>query len=69
MIRMLLLTLSIVLLLETPAYAYLDPGTGSMILQGLAGAFFFGLFFFKQMWGSVVRYFRKVTAVKGDDKR
>ena len=32
------LVVSIVVALSQPAYAYLDPGTGSIILQGILGA-------------------------------
>lgn len=43
----------IVLLMTKPAYAYLDPGTGSMILQllfgGLAGAMVVGKLYFHQI--------------------
>jgi uncharacterized membrane protein len=31
------LTLSFLIMAITPAYAYLDPATGSMLLQGLIG--------------------------------
>ncbi len=43
-------TYLIVLLVAKPAYAYLDPGTGSMILQlllgGVAGALVIGKLYF-----------------------
>ena len=39
------LTLFLSTLLERPAYAYLDPGTGSLILQSLIGAIAGVLFF------------------------
>jgi hypothetical protein len=32
------------------AHAYLDPGTGSLILQGLMAAFFAAAFTFKLWW-------------------
>ena len=35
--RSLVLSLMAVLILTTPAYAYLDPGTGSILLQALIG--------------------------------
>ena len=35
--RSLFLSLMAVLILTTPAYAYLDPGTGSILLQALIG--------------------------------
>jgi hypothetical protein len=37
MSRLIAVTL-LALLLSSPAYAYLDPGTGSMLLQGLLAA-------------------------------
>jgi hypothetical protein len=33
-----LFALAVLLLASTPAYAYLDPGTGSMLVQGLLAA-------------------------------
>ena len=38
MIRLLILTAGVILLLHRPAYAYLDPGTASIILQVVVGA-------------------------------
>ncbi|MBT5496822.1 MAG: hypothetical protein HOK54_13860 [Alphaproteobacteria bacterium] len=35
---------------HTPAHAYLDPGTGSMILQGIIGAVVGGLIALKLYW-------------------
>lgn len=46
--------------ISVPAYAYLDPGTGSMILQGLAAAFFGLLFFSKRIIASVKSYLGKL---------
>ncbi len=34
----------------TPAYAYLDPGTGSMILQGIVGALAVGAAYVSIFW-------------------
>ncbi len=46
-------TYLIVLLVAKPAYAYLDPGTGSMILQlllgGVAGALVIGKLYFRKI--------------------
>ena len=39
--------------------AYLDPGTGSFLLQVLAGGLFGGMFIVKRFWGqlkSLVRH-------------
>ncbi|MBB5519490.1 hypothetical protein [Amphiplicatus metriothermophilus] len=38
----------------SPAYAYLDPGTGSLILQGIIGAVAGGLYFFRSYWMKAV---------------
>lgn len=42
-------------ILASPAYAYLDPGTGSLILQGLIGGIAAGL-------AVISVYFRKIKA-------
>jgi hypothetical protein len=39
---------------SAPAYAYIDPGTGSMILQGLIGAVAGGLFLMRTWWTRIV---------------
>jgi hypothetical protein len=41
------------------AQAYLDPGTGSLLLQGLAAAFFSSLFFIKKYWRKIINFFKK----------
>ena len=47
-----------------PAYGYIDPGTGSLLLQ-LQLAFAAGfLFYFKRIKTSVVAYVRKLRGVK-----
>jgi len=33
--------------------AYLDPGTGSFLLQVLAGGMFGGIFIIKRFWGQL----------------
>ncbi len=48
-----------------PAYAYIDPGTGSMILQGIIGGVAGGLFILRTYWAKVTAFFsgaRKNTA-------
>lgn len=42
--------LTVLLLVTAPAYAYIDPGTGSFLLQGLVASFFAGLFTIKMYW-------------------
>jgi hypothetical protein len=38
----------------TPAFAYLDPGAGSMLLQGMLAAAAGGVFALKQYWRRLV---------------
>ena len=40
----------LVVLTPTTAYAYMDPGTGSMLLQGLIGGIAAGLLIIKLYW-------------------
>jgi len=45
-----------------PAYAYLDPGTGSLITQTLAGFLLAAIFSFKLWARKVKRFFKKKKA-------
>ncbi len=48
-----LITLSLVMLVPSPSHAYLDPGTGSMVLQiilgGIAGIGLLGRIFWRKL--------------------
>ena len=48
-----LLACTACLTLVEPAYAYLDPGTGSMLLQGIIGGVAAGLFVMKMQWARI----------------
>lgn len=53
-----------------PAFAYIDPGTGSMILQGIIGGVAGGLFIMRTYWAKVVAFFsgsHKAAAEVADD--
>lgn len=50
------------LLLEAEAYAYIDPGTGSYILQILLAVVVGALFAIKQWWINIKGYFKKLFA-------
>ncbi len=41
------------------AYAYLDPGTGSFIIQVVIGAIAGSLFFIKQYWQKIKTFLNK----------
>jgi hypothetical protein len=43
----------------TPAFAYLDPGAGSMLLQGMLAAAAGSVFALKQTWSRVVSLLRR----------
>jgi hypothetical protein len=43
----------------TPAFAYLDPGAGSMLLQGILATVAGGVFALKQYWGRVASLLRR----------
>lgn len=45
--------------LTGPAHAYLDPGTGSIILQSLIAGIAGALLFFKSYWWRFLGLFRK----------
>ena len=46
----------------SPAYAYLDPGTGSMLLQGLIGGIAAAIAFLSIYWQKVKAFFSKEEA-------
>jgi hypothetical protein len=52
-INVLMLAFAVAMLLTDQAHAYLDPGTGSIILQGLIGAVVGGLFVVKMQWARI----------------
>jgi hypothetical protein len=51
------LTMATLLFSTQNAYAYLDPGTGSILLQGLIGGIAGGLFAARLYWGKLKSYF------------
>ena len=66
-IYMALLAVPALLLFSTQnAYAYLDPGTGSMILQGLIGGIAGGMFAIRLYWSKLKTWFGRVPAASED---
>ena len=43
-------------------YAYLDPGTGSFILQVVAAGALGGLFAIKTFWGNITTFFSNILS-------
>ena len=50
------------------AFAYLDPCTGSIILQAIIGAIAAGLTFFTNFWLKVKNFFKKIFKKKDNKK-
>ena len=55
------------ILFSNPAYAYLDPGTGSMILNLIVGAAAGAITFASVFWQKIKNFFRKI--LKKDTKK
>lgn len=56
-----IITASLLCLVSTPAYAYLDPGTGSIILQGLIATIAVMGLTIKTYWHKILSFFGKDT--------
>jgi len=54
-------TLFMLLFLASPTYAYLDPGTGSMIMQGLIAGAAMASITIKMYWYKLTTFFKKPT--------
>jgi len=55
-------------LLSNPAYAYLDPGVGSMILQAIIGGIAVGMTIVSIYWQKVKKFFGIDTKKKTEKK-
>ena len=56
------------LIFNTNAYAYLDPGLGSIILQGIVAALAATSLTIKIYWQKIKQFFKKFKKTKNDDK-
>jgi len=50
------------------AYAYLDPGTGSYILQMFIGLLVGGAFVIKLFWAKIISFFKSLSSRKGKNE-
>ena len=66
MIWTLLMALCLVLMGTEKAYAYLDPGTGSLLLQGLLVAVAGSLVALKLYWGKIKSFFSSKSSAASD---
>jgi hypothetical protein len=60
--RTLVATALFLVMLAQPAWAYLDPGTGSMIISAVVGLFATVGLALKTYWYKIKAFFRKDTA-------
>lgn len=65
-----LLSLTAILFLVLPGqlYAYIDPGTGSLIIQTLIAAFVGGIFVIKTYWQKIKAWFSDNPAEKEEEQ-
>lgn len=59
-----LTTLLVFVLSTKAAHAYLDPGTGSFILQVVAAGALGGLFALKTFWRQIIDFFQRIFSKK-----
>lgn len=66
MLRILNYSVLVLALLTAPAFAYLDPGTGSYLLQLVLAGILGALLSIKLFWGKIKEFFRSLfTRDKG----
>jgi hypothetical protein len=63
----LLVSMTVLVATSLPAHAYLDPGTGSLIVQSLIGGFLAASTFATIYIGKIVKLFRRVTGKVGPE--
>ena len=47
--------------------SYIDPGTGSFVIQVIIGVLFGVLYALKLFWGNILRFFKKLVAKNDSD--
>jgi hypothetical protein len=56
--------LVLMLFLTQPVHAYLDQGTGSMVVQIVAASIFGSVFFIKTFWQKTMRFCKSIISQK-----
>ena len=59
--------LFLVLTFPLVGHAYLDPGTGAMVIQAIVAAFAGTVFYLRKNWGKVKSFFNKNNKNENDD--
>jgi NAD/NADP transhydrogenase beta subunit len=62
-LKLSILIIAMFVMSQTPAYAYLDPGTGSLIMQMLAAIIIGAIAF----WRSIVVFFKNIINNSAND--
>tara|TARA_B110000093_G_C12900755_1_gene380323 strand:+ start:536 stop:739 length:204 start_codon:yes stop_codon:yes gene_type:complete len=65
--KILVFILIFILFLNNKAFAYLDPGTGSIILQGIVGAIAAGASYCAIYWHKLKNFFNRKSKEKNKD--
>lgn len=66
--RLTIITIALILgLASWPTYAYLDPGTGSIILQAIIASIAFGLATMRMWWYRIKAFFSGKSLDNEDD--
>ena len=69
MARGIIIFVSLIVLTSRTAHAYLDPGTGSMIMQAVAGLILTATFTFKLWFGKLKKLFAKKDKSAPDNEK
>lgn len=59
-----LLSVAVILIFPLQAFAYLDPGTGSYVLQVVVGALLGGAFAVKAFWKNIRSFISDIVKTK-----
>tara|TARA_B100000787_G_C16185279_1_gene294296 strand:+ start:785 stop:979 length:195 start_codon:yes stop_codon:yes gene_type:complete len=62
--KIIIISFSFIVFINTKAFAYLDPGTGSIILQGILGAIAAGASYCSIYWHKIKKFFNKKNKKK-----
>jgi len=60
--------LAVIIFYSMPAYAYLDPGTGSFVIQILIGAVLSTFFAVKMFWKKITAFVRRFFNAGAESK-
>lgn len=66
---MIFLILAGLVLVTKPAYAYLDPGTGSYIFQIVVATLLASGYFFRDKFGKIIGFIRGLFTKKTSEKK